>query len=245
MFVEGEIKSYIIERGFGFIAIDGESKDLFFHIKDFPNKSVEPKLGEKLKFRIVEENGKLKADQIVRLDLKQNTAALEDVPQQRSYSNNSASPRFNERNSKGRIFTVIGLIVIAVLAVVVYNKYQDYRQAQQLKAQQLMQQQVQIVEQQREALGDLPDRVLSEEGQRNLEDQTYLTNKPRSEKVSASIEKQNAVQHQQPSQFKCDGRQHCSQMNSRAEAEWFVQHCPDNKMDGDGDKIPCENDSRW
>lgn len=46
-------------------------------------------------------------------------------------------------------------------------------------------------------------------------------------------------------QFKCDGRQHCSQMTSRAEAEFFVQNCPDTKMDGDRDGIPCENDSRW
>lgn len=164
MFIEGKIKSYITERGFGFIAIEGESKDLFFHIKDFPNKSVEPKIGENLKFRIVEDNGKLKADQIVRLDLKQNTADLEAHPPQRSYANHNASPRFNKRSSKGGIFTIVGLIVIAVLAVLVYNKYQDYRQAQQLKAQQLMQQQAQIVEQQREALGDLPDRVLSEQG---------------------------------------------------------------------------------
>lgn len=45
--------------------------------------------------------------------------------------------------------------------------------------------------------------------------------------------------------FKCDGRTHCSQMNSRAEANWFVQNCPGTKMDGDGDGDACENDSRW
>lgn len=45
--------------------------------------------------------------------------------------------------------------------------------------------------------------------------------------------------------FKCDGRQHCSQMNSRAEAEFFVRNCPDTKMDGDRDGDPCENDSRF
>ncbi|NNG99901.1 cold shock domain-containing protein [Acinetobacter sp. ANC 5414] len=244
MFVEGKVKSYIVERGFGFISMDGESKDLFFHIKDFPNKSVEPKIGEKLKFRIVEDNGKLKADQIVRLDLKQNTAALEAQPQQRSYRNQGASPRFNERSRKGRIFTIIGLIIIAVLAVLVYNKYQDYKQLQQLKAQQLMQEQAQIVEQQREALGDLPENVLSEQGQRNLEDHTYLTNKPRSEKVSASIEKQNAVQHQQSSQFKCDGRTHCSQMRSYEEAVFFLRNCPGTQMDGNNDGEPCERQFR-
>jgi len=45
--------------------------------------------------------------------------------------------------------------------------------------------------------------------------------------------------------FSCDGRQHCSQMNSRAEAVYFLRNCPNTKMDGDYDGIPCENDSRW
>jgi len=46
-----------------------------------------------------------------------------------------------------------------------------------------------------------------------------------------------------PSQFRCDGRQHCSQMTSCDEAEFFIKNCPITKMDGDGDGIPCE--SQW
>lgn len=45
--------------------------------------------------------------------------------------------------------------------------------------------------------------------------------------------------------FVCDGRQYCSQMRSRAEAEYFLRNCPNTKMDGDRDGIPCENDSRF
>jgi len=45
--------------------------------------------------------------------------------------------------------------------------------------------------------------------------------------------------------FRCDGRQHCSQMNSRAEAEFFTRNCPNTKMDGDHDGVPCESDSRF
>lgn len=45
--------------------------------------------------------------------------------------------------------------------------------------------------------------------------------------------------------FRCDGRQYCGQMTSRAEAEYFLQHCPDTRMDGDDDGIPCENDTRF
>jgi len=40
--------------------------------------------------------------------------------------------------------------------------------------------------------------------------------------------------------FKCDGRQHCSQMRSYDEAKYFITHCPHTKMDGDNDGIPCE-----
>lgn len=41
-------------------------------------------------------------------------------------------------------------------------------------------------------------------------------------------------------QYKCDGRTHCSQMTSCAEATYFLKHCPGVKMDGDNDGIPCE-----
>ena len=40
--------------------------------------------------------------------------------------------------------------------------------------------------------------------------------------------------------FRCDGRQHCSQMSSCAEAKFFLRNCPGVKMDGDGDGVPCE-----
>lgn len=40
--------------------------------------------------------------------------------------------------------------------------------------------------------------------------------------------------------FTCDGRTHCSQMSSCAEATWFIKHCPGTEMDSDGDGIPCE-----
>ena len=41
-------------------------------------------------------------------------------------------------------------------------------------------------------------------------------------------------------QFRCDGRTHCSQMGSFAEAQYFLANCPGTKMDGDRDGEPCE-----
>jgi Excalibur calcium-binding domain len=40
--------------------------------------------------------------------------------------------------------------------------------------------------------------------------------------------------------YRCDGRTHCSQMRSCADATAVLQHCPGTQMDGDGDGIPCE-----
>jgi len=44
----------------------------------------------------------------------------------------------------------------------------------------------------------------------------------------------------QTTAFSCDGRQYCSQMISCAEATYFLQRCPDVKMDGNHDGVPCE-----
>ena len=44
--------------------------------------------------------------------------------------------------------------------------------------------------------------------------------------------------------FTCDGREYCSQMTSCEEAMYFLENCPNVKMDGErdgeGDGIPCE-----
>lgn len=41
--------------------------------------------------------------------------------------------------------------------------------------------------------------------------------------------------------YRCDGRKHCYQMNSCAEAKFFLSRCPGVQMDGDNDGIPCED----
>ncbi|WP_417913855.1 cold shock domain-containing protein [Candidatus Electronema sp. JM] len=42
------------------------------------------------------------------------------------------------------------------------------------------------------------------------------------------------------SPFRCDGRTHCSQMTSCAEATFFLKNCPNTQMDGNNDGVPCE-----
>lgn len=40
--------------------------------------------------------------------------------------------------------------------------------------------------------------------------------------------------------YRCDGRIYCSQMSSCEEAKFFLKNCPNVKMDGNHDGIPCE-----
>lgn len=40
--------------------------------------------------------------------------------------------------------------------------------------------------------------------------------------------------------YECDGRQYCSRMTWREESLWVLNNCPDTKLDGDNDGIPCE-----
>lgn len=42
-------------------------------------------------------------------------------------------------------------------------------------------------------------------------------------------------------QFQCQGKVWCSEMTSYEEAKFYLHNCPNTKMDGDGDGIPCES----
>ncbi|AWL29667.1 MULTISPECIES: cold shock domain-containing protein [Acinetobacter] len=65
-FQQGKIKQYHADKGFGFIG--GLEQDIFFHISDFPLADGEPKRNERVKFVVVENNGKLKATKIERVE---------------------------------------------------------------------------------------------------------------------------------------------------------------------------------
>ncbi|UTO18860.1 cold shock domain-containing protein [Acinetobacter sp. Z1] len=230
MFLEGKIKKYNSDRGFGFIELNNGQADVFFHIKDFPKLGGEPKVGETIKFLMVEDHGKFRAANIVRLDLKPEHQNLGAVQQQFEPNNSSAYSKTKDK--KGITFTVVGLIVIATLLALIFQKYQSYRQAQQLKTIQLIEEQKQIIAHQREAIGDLPEVKLS----------AKTTDAIKTNSGSSALSQQPIVTN---AQFRCDGRQYCSEMRSLEEARWFVRNCTNTKMDGDNDGEPCENDSRW
>ncbi len=40
--------------------------------------------------------------------------------------------------------------------------------------------------------------------------------------------------------FTCQGKTRCTEMKSCEEAKFYLTHCPNVKIDGDGNGIPCE-----
>ena len=92
---------------------------------------------------------------------------------------------------------------------------------------------------------ELPKQSNDDEIQdKNTKDENLLDN-------LANIQK--SVKNNQPikiipavavsNNYTCDGRKHCSQMHSCEEAKFFLQNCPNTKMDGDNDGTPCED--KW
>ncbi len=228
MFLEGKIKKYNTERGFGFIELEGNQADVFFHITDFPKGAGgEPKVGERLKFLIVKDNGKSKAANIARLDLKRSNTHNQ-FNQDKEVDR--VIPPKNLASHKGMIFTIIGLVFIVILMGLVFQKYQVYQQSLKLKTAQLIEKQKKIVEAQRQAIGDLPEVKFSEKTINALKPSLISEfDAPVAENKTTAV-----------SQFRCDGRTHCSQMTSLAEAKFFISNCPDTRMDGNHDGEPCE-----
>ena len=71
--------------------------------------------------------------------------------------------------------------------------------------------------------------------------QKYRTKTSRySATTAVSVDSPQMEASSNDSRFKCDGRTHCSHMTSCEEATFFINNCPDTKMDGDNDGIPCE-----
>ena len=74
--------------------------------------------------------------------------------------------------------------------------------------------------------------------------QSFDTRVPAAPAPSApalSAQAAQAAQATPAPRYACNGRQHCSQMSSCEEARYVLRHCPDTKMDGDNDGIPCED----
>lgn len=132
-----------------------------------------------------------------------------------------------QKHQGSAIIALVVVVILAALAAIYwgYGIYEQNKIKQQAQVASLITVQEKIVLEQRAVHGDLPEQIVP----KPIEHQAVVE-RPILQALPASERKI----------FSCDGREHCSQMRSYEEAVFFNQYCPNTKMDGDQDGIPCE-----
>lgn len=211
----GKIVRWHDDKGFGFVKSDDLDKDVFVHISAFPPNSLRPKVGDDVVFQVGNTPKGLQVTR-ARYQNQLNDNVSTNAQKGNLYLELERDDNVSQRKDSNVSFTK-----------------KTYKQSKlpNNKPKGLFS----------SLFGLLAIACLIYYGYQNLSNRSEYTNSQVSKQTLPSIE-QKSVSN---TNFKCDGRQHCSQMNSREEAEWFSQNCPDTKMDGDKDGDVCESDSRW
>ena len=180
---KGTLKKWFEEKGFGFIAPDKGSNDIFIHISSFGRDiSRRPEVGDTIFYYITsDKKGKTKAvDALIEGAVPAKPTRMRK-PQQ-------AYKRRKKRNWK---FLILCSVILVAGGSTLYKRFQT------------------------------TGKVL-----------------PSKSQISNFIGSTDSGR--QSAKYTCAGKTHCSQMKSCEEAKFYIRNCPDTKMDGDRDGIPCE-----
>ena len=79
MFTDGRIKTYDAVRGMGSIEPAKNAQELNFQLDQLPSPEIVPQVGERLKFRIIEEQNTIQLENMVRLDIKHQEEFVSEV----------------------------------------------------------------------------------------------------------------------------------------------------------------------
>ena len=79
MFTDGRIKTYDAVRGTGSIELANNAQELNFQLDQLPSPEIAPQVGERLKFRIIEEQNAIQLDNMVRLDIQHQEKFVSEV----------------------------------------------------------------------------------------------------------------------------------------------------------------------
>ena len=189
---KGLLKAWNDEKGFGFIKSDTLAHDTFIHISALKHMSRKPKVGDIIYFEVATQpDGKTKA---VNCRIE-GVAALKVTPKK---SNHHRVAKSNFTDSfLGKIASIS---IIAVLGFVAVNKYTHYKSSEQFNNHTHYKSSEQF---------NNHTPVITNADLATFDEQYPKIVIP---KVVIPKNKQN---------FTCDGRQHCSQMTSRAEAVFY------------------------
>lgn len=213
---KGLLKTWKTDKGFGFIKSDTLEHDTFIHISALKHMSRKPKVGDTIYFEIATQpDGKIKA-----INCRIEGVAELKAPYQK---HNQQPYRIAKSNfASSFLGKVASIALIGALCFYAFNKYNAHSNTNNLSS----------------VRSNSQTPVIS-----NDDLATFDEKYPKV--VIPKIVIPKIVIPKSTQNFTCDGRQYCTQMSSRAEAVFFINNCPNTKMDGDGDGDPCERDTRF
>lgn len=207
----GTLTKWDADRGFGFVRLRDSGVDVFVHITAFPRSGRQPQIGDALSFEIVTAADGRKQAKAVTYDVPLGRADFTLAPVERKPTQRASQP-VQARTSAPRSERNLG----------------------------------------HESHWEPPGRLFTlffgvlligglVFGYRKfLEYRAVAVDAPHGITAQSMVAPNSATAAAPSPVFRCDGREHCSQMTSCAEATWFIRNCSNTKMDGDHDGIPCE-----
>lgn len=208
----GTLTKWNADRGFGFVRMRDSGVDIFVHITAFPRSGRQPQIGDALSFEIVTAADGRKQAKAVTYDVPLRRADFTLAPIERAPTDHASKP----------------MQARAIPRAERSRGHESHRESPS-------------------RLFTLFFGVLLIGGlvfgyRKFLEYRAVAVDTlyGRSAETSLAPAQHNAPAATPSPNYRCDGRTHCSQMRSCADATQVLQHCPGTQMDGDGDGIPCE-----
>ncbi len=219
----GTLTKWNADRGFGFVRLRDSGVDVFVHISAFPRSGRQPQIGDALSFEIVTAADGRKQAKAVTYDIPPGRADFTLAPiESKPIESKPIERQPNERASQ----------TMPLRTSAPHPERHRRRESQRTST---------------GGLGTLIFGALLIGGlyfayQKFLENRAVAvdTLHGRSTETGLAPAQHNAPAATPSPNYRCDGRIHCSQMRSCADATQVLQHCPGTQMDGDGDGIPCE-----
>jgi cold shock CspA family protein len=208
----GFLRTWHDDRGFGFITPTDGGPELFVHISEFPRDGSRPSIGEMLSFEVGPGN-----------DGKQQAIRIQRRTRDSAHPHKSATKR--------PISLAIFAVVLIAAGVFLFFTSQSSQTTEP---------QTGPVE-----ASTIPEpRVTTTPAASKRREPRALAPTPTSKETEPEASIPTVVtttpEPRVSSPYRCDGRTRCSEMNSCAEAKFFLRNCPGARMDGDNDGVPCE-----
>ncbi len=216
MRTQGSLTTWNTDRGFGFIRTRDSGIEVFVHVSEFPRSGRTPQIGDVLHFEITTDPKGRKRAKAVAFDTPLGGAELTLAPIERapaaptSAASDPRTVRQAPRHDARR----------ETLQRDSLHRDRPRRESSGLAS--------------KVVVGTLLFGGAVFAYQKFASLQTSAVDMPQIQSAQTSAAPVAA------NNYVCDGRQHCSQMRSCEEATWFIRNCPNTKMDGEGDGIPCE-----